>query len=149
MAKIQAPIKSLVDLKSGAGITEPWREYFARIDEQVNSAKFNSITLTVSTALGKNHLGNYIKVNNAASLVTITLPSVGATEVDSWIGLIRLGSGPLKIKAPDSDTIESSSAGGFIRCDEGPERVLANVKLYLATATQWAILAGTGIWKVF
>ncbi len=149
MAMIQAPIKSVVDLRSGMGITEPWREYFSKIDVEVNSVKLNSVTLTTSTTLTKSYLGYYIKVDNGASSMTMTLPSVAAPEVDSWIGFIRLGSGPLKIKAADSDTIESSSSGGFIRCDEGSERVLANVKLYLATATKWAILAGTGIWKVF
>jgi hypothetical protein len=147
---VYAPIKRNLDiLEMGKGISNPWRNYFDEIDNKINTGKIDSYTLTEETILTAAHLGRVIKVNNSNLSWTVTLPSVTESNVDSWIIIIRLGDGSLRIKAADSDTIESSSAGGFIRCDEGSERVLANVKLYLATATQWAILAGTGIWKVF
>jgi hypothetical protein len=62
--------------------------------------------------------------------------------------IMRLGSGMLTIRAADADTIEKSSPGGKIQCNEAG-RVAANLKLFLATETKWAILGGTGIWEVY
>jgi hypothetical protein len=119
-------------------------------DEDVTGAwrmpKRPSRTLSgASVSLTSSDFGKIIKMDNAGLSVTCTLPSVGTSDVDSWVTIFRLGTGPVSIKAADADVIEKSRAGGSLVCSEAG-RVAANVTLYLATETTWAIIAGTGIW---
>ena len=99
-------------------------------------------TITVS------NFGHMIKFLNGSNDVICYLPSVGASDIDSLISIMRLGTGRLTIRCADLDTIEKSTAGGGIYCEESG-RKSANLNLYLATETKWAILGGTGIWKAF
>ncbi len=119
-------------------------------DEDVAGAwrmpKRPSTTYTnVGATLTTSHFGRVIKFDNGIHPVTCQMPSVGTGQIDHWITIIRLGSGSLRIKAADSDVIEKSRAGGSIICEE-TGRIAANVTLYLATETKWAIIGGTGIW---
>ncbi len=128
-------------------ITEPWRKWLNEIGgSSIPHHKFNSVIYTATKVLTAADFGKVIKFNNGASNVICYLPSVGPTDIDSFLIIMRLGTGMLRIKAADSDTIEKSSQGGILRCDE-VGRVLANVILYLGTETKWSILGGTGIWK--
>jgi len=172
------PVKTKVDQPAPyQGITEPWRVWFENVDWDVTQktnvitggtvnniviittggqiadsgyslTKYLSVTYTATTTLTTSDFGKVIKFNNGATNVTCYLPSVGTANVDSWLIIMRLGTGSLTIKAADSDTIEKTRAGGKIVCDESG-RVVANVRLMLASETKWAILAGTGIWKQY
>lgn len=168
------PVKNRMDLdRPGRGISEPWRKYFAAVDKDANDTatkvaggtignlvmltssgdiadsglsltKLRSVTYSVDTRLNTSHFGKIIKFNSNLDL-TCYLPNVSILNVDSWVVVMRLGTGSLRIQAADADRIETSSAGGGTVCSE-PGRKAANVKLFLASETQWAILAGTGIW---
>ena len=162
-------------LGQSIGITEPWRKWFASatydVERKANKVtgsvtgniailtssgdlasggigldKHRSVTFTDSATLTISHFGRVIKFNNGTKDVVCSLPSVGSGQIDSWITIMKFGSGTIRIKAADSDTIEKSSLGGFLKCNE-PGRMVPNVILFLATETQWAILGGTGIWK--
>ena len=109
--------------------------------------KKSSTTYTgVGATLTNGHFGRVVKFVNGGIGVTCNLPSVGSSDIDSWLIIMRIGSGSVRIQAADSDTIETSSAGGAIICSE-TTRVVANTTIYLASETKWAILAGTGIWS--
>jgi hypothetical protein len=172
-----APIKNQVDMKTkNQGITEPWRKWFSTVswdvDQKVNKVsgataghiailtstgdiadggvgldKIRSTTYTITTILTTAAFGRVIKFDSPNDLICY-LPSVVAAQVDSWLTIMRLGTGMLTIQAADADTIEKSAAGGKIRCKEAG-RVAANLTLFLATETKWAILGGTGIWEVY
>ncbi len=103
-----------------------------------------SVTYTVDKALTTSEFGKVCKFNSSSDL-TATLPSVGSSDVDSWLIIMRLGTGKLTIQASDSDEIEKSGAGGYIFCIE-TGRPAANLSIYLASETVWAVLGGTGIW---
>lgn len=175
---IKPPFKSKIqDANPYSGITEPWRKYFENVnwdvtrkvdvvtsgtvnniviittggqiaDSGYSLTKYTSVTYTATQVLTTTSFGKIIKFNNGATNVTCYLPSVSATNIDSWLIIMRLGTGSLTIQAADSDTIEKSKAGGKLVCNESG-RVVANVLLSLATETKWAILAGTGIWKAY
>ena len=106
--------------------------------------KMPSTTITGSTSLTSDHFGRVIKVDSADDVV-VFLPSVGKSDIDSWLTIMRLGTGKVTVKAADLDTIEKSRPGGVIFCRE-VGRVVANLTFFLATETKWAIQHGTGIW---
>ncbi len=146
MRLVNAPIKNKVDFQDKAGISEPWRQFFDGFD--VSQEKIPSLTYTTTAYLTDDDLGRLIKFDTGPGLVFCYLPSVIDVQIDSWLIIIRLGTGKLIVKAADSDTIESSSPGGALICDE-VGRVAANLHLYLATETKWAIIGSTGIWRVY
>ena len=128
---------NIVDKTASEDITGAWR-----------ISKRPSVTYTnTGASLNTNDFGKVIKFDNNANDVICTLPSVNSGHVDGWLIIMRLGTGRLTIQASDNDTIEKSKVGGRIFCQE-IGRVVANIDLYLATETKWAILAGTGIWNV-
>ena len=162
--------------KKKSGITESWRQWLSDLVTEVNNKtaqitegtegniviinnyggtedsgvgldKFRSQTYSTSEYLSSLDLGKIIKFNNGSGSMICYLPSLDETNIDSWVTIMRLGTGRLTIQAADIDTIEKSLPGGKIWCDE-PGRVLANITLCLATVTKWAMLSGTGIWKV-
>ena len=136
-------------LNSLGQITEPWRKWLNEISaSSIPYHKFKSVIYTATKVLTAADFGKVIKFNNGTNNVGCLLPSVGEMDVDTWIIIMRVGTGSLTIQAADSDTIEKSGPGGKLICDE-VDRVCANVWLYLATETKWAILGGTGIWKAF
>ena len=177
MSRPLAPVKTKIDLKDYVGISEPWRKWFngfytevedklspvpsavpgnlvvwtstGRLaDAGLNPKKFPSVTYYTTTYLTAADFGKVVKFDNGANAVVCYLPSVGASDVDSWLNVMRLGTGMLTIKAADADTIEKSRTGGEIRCNEAG-RVIANLMFFLATETKWAILGGTGIWVTY
>lgn len=148
MAITPIPFSDKLLLKDGE-ISEPWKKFLTEIGARHNPyVKFKSSIYTASTVLTAKDLGRVIKVDNGALPVTITLPSVNDQDVDTWITILRLGTGWLTIQLPDSDTIEKSSQGGKIVCRE-VGRICANITLCLASSTKWAISGGTGIWHVY
>ena len=143
----RAPVKDMVDVQIHEGITAPWRQYFD--SERRDKTKFSSINYSSSQILTSTVFGKVLKFDTGlAGTIVCTLPSVSLGHVDSWLIILKLGSGKLTIKAADFDTIESSVPGGRIVCDE-PGRVIANVYLLLATETKWGIIGSTGIWRVY
>jgi hypothetical protein len=149
MGLVPLPVLNPVLVEGQNRLTEPWRKFFQVIAAPaIPYYKFSSAIYTASRILTAADLGKIVKVDNGAANVTMTLPQVADADIDSWIFIMRLGTGNLTIKVPSPDTIEKSSAGGRIVCSESG-RVLANLMLYLATQTKWAILGGTGIWTVY
>lgn len=128
----QIPSKTADEIISGA-----WRI------PKIPSASYSGTdgTLTVSD------LGKTVKFTPGGKNVDCYLPSVGASEIDSWITIVRVGTGRLSVHAADNDTIEKSTPGGMVICDEAG-RQGANITLFLATATQWVIVDGFGIWHL-
>ena len=110
------------------------------IRQPISIAHASSGSLTLAD-LGKIHVYTI-----GTSDVDVYLPSVGAPDLQKWIQIIRVGTGTLRIRAVDSDTIEYSSRPGIIWCNE-PKRLAANLTLQLISETQWGIISGTGIWK--
>ena len=130
-------------------ITEPWRKWLNEISGgSIPYHKFKSVIYTATKTLTVSDFGRVIRFNNGTNNVGCFLPSVGEMDIDTWVIIMRVGTGSLTIQAADSDTIEKSGPGGKLVCDEA-DRVCANVWLYLATETEWAIMGGTGIWKAF
>ena len=149
MGVVPMPVKNPVLMENQNRLTEPWRKFLQVIAApSIPFFKYASAIYSTSKNLTAADFGKVIKVDNGAASVTITLPEVADADIDSWIFIMRLGTGTVTIKAPSPDTIEKSSAGGRIVCNESG-RVLANLMLYLATQTKWAILGGTGIWTVY
>ena len=136
-------------LTEGKEISEPWRKLLGEMTSPyLPYDKFQAKIYTVSTLLRPSDFGKIIKMDNGANNVICTLPSVNEKDIGAWVGFLRLGTGSLTIQAADSDTIEKSSAGGKLVCNE-TGRVAANLIIHLVTATKWAILWGTGIWQVY
>jgi len=50
--------------------------------------------------------------------VTVNLPSVGEDNIGAWAKFIHYGTGKLTVQAADSDTIDTSSAGGNVYHDD-------------------------------
>ena len=149
---MELPIRDKLITKDGF-LTEPWRKWLSSAGGQASYfSKFASSKHTIESYSTINligsDLGKIIKTDNGVNGVVLKLPSVGRNDVDSWIGFMRLGTGAIIIEASDSDTIEKSSQGGRVVCTESG-RVVANLMLFLASETKWAIFGGCGIWYVY
>ena len=149
---MELPIRDKLITKDGF-LSEPWRKWFSTAGGQASYfSKFASAKHTIDPSSTVNligsDLGKIIKADNGSNGIVFKLPSVGRNDVDSWIGFMRLGAGPIIIDAADSDTIEKSSPGGRLICNE-PGRVVASLMLFLASETKWAIFGGCGIWYVY
>ncbi len=147
MAIQQAPPLSQRLVDGQGNITPIWRRWFQSLkvfDDQISQPPTE--TYTGNRTLTVRDFGKNIKFNNGANPVTCYLPSVGSTDVSSWLQISKLGTGRLRIQASDSDTIGKSSVGGAIISVE-PNRV-ENVRLYLESETHWDITGGIGIWNV-
>ena len=139
-----------VPMTAPSGKVAPeWLRWFQlvqyRLDEvrQENRKIYTDTDATLTTR----DLGMVILMNIGTGNYTCTLPSVETSDLYSWVKIVRIGTGKLSIRAADSDTIETSSTGGKIWCNENPRKG-ANVLLQLVQDTEWAIIAGTGIWAV-
>ncbi len=133
-------------------VSRPWKKWFDSLkilDDQ--QTKKLSVTHTAGATLTRDDFGRIIKFNigDRVSLghAVCKLPSISETDINGWLKIFKIGSKRLTIQAADSDIIEISSPGGYIFCDE-MIRGVANIELYVSDATTWAILSGTGIWKV-
>lgn len=127
-------------------ISPIWRRFLQGLkawdDEE---RRLPHITYTTNQQISTWHFGKTVLFNIGSSDVTATLPSVVAADIWKWLTIIRMGTGELQIVSSDSDNIEKD--GTALACDDN-DRVACNVTLQLVTETQWAILAGTGIWRV-
>lgn len=115
---------------------------FARFaeDEDVTGAwRFESFrTVEESSfplALDSTYWGTTIYLDNGAANVTVTLPSIGAGDIDKWLVLVRRGTGTVTIQAADADTIASSSVGGYLVSEE--TRTNPFISLMVTTSDHW------------
>lgn len=131
-------MKNWTDKVSDEIITGKWQ--LKQRPERVVSA--SSATLT------SDDFGKTIVMEIGADDYIATLPSVDADDIGVSLTIVRIGDGRLTIQAADSDVIERSRPGGGIYCHES-HRMIANVSLYLASATEWGITGATGIWFTF
>ena len=141
------PIRTRMVGKEGI-VTPEWANWFRSLkffDDQINQSTADVYTTNVSLTLSQ--AGRIIKMNNGTEARICYLPSVASTDIGIYYTIMKLGSGNLRIKAADSDTIGNSSAGGALISAE-PTRVGANVTLFLQSATMWIVNAGLGIWYV-
>ena len=104
-----------------------------------------SVTLTIGGLTVTIHVANavltladmyQVHIFNSAADLTCTLPSVDATNLMTWVTVIRMGAGEVRILAADADTILDSSAGGSIFCDD-PVYDNCSFTPILITATEW------------
>lgn len=139
-----------VPMVAPSGMVSPeWLRWFQIIQSRVDEVRQEGRKIYTSTnaTLTTRDLGQVILMDIGTGNYTCTLPSVEASDLYSWVKVVRIGTGKLSVRAADSDTIETSSVGGKIWCNENPRKG-ANVMLQLVQATEWAIIAGTGIWAV-
>lgn len=145
--QLNPPIRTKMVSKDGI-VSKEWAQWFRSL--KVFDDKISQIvteTYTTDVSLTVRDMGKLIKFNNGANNLVCYLPSVESTDVGSIINIMKLGTGHLRIQAADSDVIGNSSAGGAIVSAE-PDRVGANISLFLEAETRWSINAGLGIWYV-
>jgi hypothetical protein len=142
-------------------ISKVWYRFFEdmknwtdKISDEVIEGKWQikqrpeRIVSASDVVLTSGDFGKSIVMEIGSDDYTVTLPSVGSTNTGVSLTIVRIGDGRLTIQAADSDTIERSRPGGGIYCHES-HRMIANVTLYLASATEWGITGATGIWFTF
>lgn len=141
------PYQSPIIDRSGR-MSHQWQQWFtslvAAVDEIRQEPWFEH---TEGFTMTKNDLGRVHLMNIGAINATVWLPSVDSTDIYQWVRFVRVGTGTLLIRAADSDKIEYSSQPGRIWCNE-PKRTAANMTFMLIQSDTWAIMGGTGIWKV-
>lgn len=149
MAATPMPINvSLLDPKT-MRVNTAWIKWFNEMNGgYVLQQKIKSVVYNDTTYLSSSDFGKTVKFDNGSVNAGCYLPSVDRVDIDSWFVIMKLGSGSLTIFPDGSDTIEKSSPGGKVVCSESG-RVCANLGLYLADTTKWAIMGGTGIWQVW
>lgn len=125
-----------------------WLRWFQTVGKYFDDYRRTpDLIYTTNVSLTTDDFGKSIVFNNGTSDVICNLPLVSSRDVHCWIGPIyRLGTGKLSITADSASTIEYSSYGGSIFCNE-ERRAAANVTLELVAANKWAIIGGTGLWK--
>ena len=125
-----------------------WQRWLTELKTAVDEVRQEPyVVWTSDTNLTQHHLGRVNIFDIGASDVNVYLPSVDDTDLYKWVRLVRIGTGRLLVWAADDDQIEYSSQPGRIWCNE-QKRTAANLELQLVEVNKWAILAGTGIWKV-
>lgn len=137
-------------LGPGGAISPEWWLWFTGLVASVEEVvKEPWIEHTAGFTVDHNDFGKVHLMNIGSTDATVYLPSVDSTNIYNWIRFVRVATGNTKllIQAADSDKIEYSSAPGRIWCNEH-KRTAANITLILTQAAQWALLGGTGIWKV-
>ncbi|MCX5784354.1 MAG: hypothetical protein NTX59_01565 [Elusimicrobia bacterium] len=107
-----------------------------------NIPKFPVSTAASDITLTSADFGKTITVTAAA---TVTLPTVGDTDVGATITVVKLGAGEVIIKAVSPAAIADSSTGGTIY-NNVPAETYATITLRLTTATMWSALGGNGSW---
>ena len=135
-------------LDAQGNLNPMWLKWFQRVGMFFDDyRKSPDLIYTTNASLTTDDYGKSIVFNIGASTVTCTLMTARTTDINGWLGPIyRIGTGKLIITADSASTIEYSSAGGSIFCDE-ERRAAANVTLELVAANKWAIIEGTGLWK--
>lgn len=123
-----------------------WQRWFQNVktkDDEIRRRPYKTYTNEGAT-LTTYDFGKTILFDNSTNDINVYLPSVGVKDVWCWINIMRTGTGTIRIYAADSDKVERNTAS--LKCDE-VKRAAANVTLQLITETQWAIIAGSGVWK--
>lgn len=141
--QLNPPIRSKLVDKNGLVSNEwaQWFRYLKFFDDQINQSIADTYTSNIS--LNLNQAGRIIKINNGIESRTVTLPSVTTTDIGIIYTIMKLGAGPLRIEAADSDTI-----GNGVALVSAETRVGAHVTLFLQSETSWMVNAGLGIWYV-
>lgn len=149
MTQSPAPFKNKFFGAEEQIIAPPWQTWLNEVGgANIPHHKINSTLYYESHTIIAAEFGRLVKFINGDVPITCTLPSVGLADIDVWITIMRIGTAPITIQASDQDTIETTSPGGRLVCYE-TNRICANLVLFLATETKWAILGGTGIWAVY
>ena len=90
-------------------------------------------------------LGKIITMD-ATTSKTLTLPSVGSSDIGLNFTIVKKGSGDLVIQASDSDTILDSSAGGTLSNTVSTD-IYSTLTLVLISETEWITKEATsGYW---
>lgn len=101
---------------------------------------YNSTDTTIT--LTTSNLNKFLFIENASD-VAVTLPSVSALNVGSWIKVFKMGAGDVTINRADSDMIED---GTSIANTEAAE-TWSSIELVLGpNATLWKIKDMLGTW---
>lgn len=87
--------------------------------------------------------GKVIRANSASS-ITLSLPSVGASDVGMMIMVTKNGTGTVIVDAADSDTIADSGAGDTI--ENTTSETYATLTLILTEETHWDVMSKFGTW---
>jgi len=141
-APIQTPF-----FGQGNQISLTWIKWFQRLktrDDDVRR-KPHKIYTNEGATLTTHDLGKIILFDNGANDIHAYLPSVGIKDLWCWITLMKTGTGALSIHGADSDYLERY--GRTLKCIE-EKRAAANLTLQLIAETQWAIIAGSGVWRI-
>lgn len=90
-------------------------------------------------------LGKIITMD-ATTSKTLTLPSVGSSDIGLYFTIVKKGSGDLVIQASDSDTILDSTAGGTLSNTVSTD-IYSAITLVLISETEWIVKEATsGYW---
>jgi hypothetical protein len=143
----EPPVYAKLTDKDG-NVSPIWVNWFQSIMDTANRVYVSSPNIYKGDAhLITKDFGRLLKFDNDRRIARCYLPKGNEIDIGGKLNILRLGDGPLRIIAADTDTIGNSSIGGGLVCAE-PDRKGANVTLLLQTATRWSIDGGLGIWYV-
>jgi hypothetical protein len=147
MRREKPPPVQIKMLDSQGNLNPMWLKWFQRVGLFFDDyRRAPDLTYTTNANLTTDDFGKSIVFNIGSSTVTCTLMTITSKDVHCWVGPIyRIGTGRLIITADSASSIEYSSLGGSIYCNE-PRRAAANVTLEVVSTGQWGITGGTGLW---
>jgi len=144
----EKPPPVAVKMLDAQGNLDPhWLRWFQRVGTFGDDfRKTPDLVFTTDASLTTDDFGKIIAFNNGAADLTCNLMTITKRDLYCWIGPIyRLGTGRVTITADSLSSIEYSSPGGSLSCDE-ERRAAANVTLEVIALNKWAIIGGTGLW---
>lgn len=147
MRKAKLPPVQAKLLDDNGNLTRQWNEWFRAVGMYYdNVRRLPDLEYSVNASLTTDDYGKKIIFNVGTGTLTCKLPTITAKDVNCWVGPIyRIGTGKLIITADSLSSIEYSSKGGSLSCDE-PRRAAANVTLEVVSENQWGVIGGTGLW---
>ena len=147
MRKAKPPPVNTTVLDNNGNLTKQWRDWFQIVGKYWDDVRRTPDTIfSTNAALTTDDYGKKIVFNVGTGTLTCTLPTITAKDLNCWLGPIyRIGTGKLIITADSLSSIEYSSKGGSLTCDE-PRRAAANVTLEVVSENQWGVIGGTGLW---
>jgi hypothetical protein len=109
------------------------------------SSNLTILDKTEDYTIQTSDLGKIITMD-ATTSKTLTLPSVGSSDIGLYFTIVKKGSGDLVIQASDSDTILDSTAGGTLSNTVSTD-VYSALTLVLISETEWIVKGATsGSW---
>jgi len=126
----------------GIGTTSPAAKLDVSGDARI--ARCLTQAADAGIALTSADLGKTITINSA-SAQTVTLPSVGSSDIGAQVTILKLGSGTVTVQASSGTYIADSTNGGSIY-NNATSPAYASVTLRLATSTRWMLTGGDGAW---